>query len=492
MTLDVYVEARRAGTLKSDADGHVSFIYDHDYRHDATSTPLSLSMPKHRSVHDGPAAARWIDNLLPDNSVVRDNIAAKFGERSPAAYRLLHHIGRDVAGAVQFVPSGDSLTAFEGLAPWSRERIAQEIDELHQDASYVDLDTQVGRWSLAGHFGKFALARQGAGWMEPRGNAPSTHIFKVGMTGLAGSDIAEFVTMRAAAALGITTAAVSIEAFDGRLAVIVERFDRQLIDGGVHRVHQEDLCQALAIGRSLKYELDGGPSFRTVSSVFTRSVPPTARAITREQFALLQAFNVLVAGTDGHAKNHSILLRGNQVRLAPAYDLISAALCGPPDHAYNKGKLSFRFGGAYHLRSLPPRRVSDAAGSLQVSPEWLRDQFVHLGSRVGQELATAIGHVREVIGDSETLDVIAARAGAVGARAHSVADSMRQRPLPSGRAPAPERDALAARTGVGAAAGVICGTYIPRTRSQCTLPEGHAGWPARGHRSRDPEKPPRG
>ena len=35
-------------------------------------------------------------------------------------------------------------------------------------------------------------------------------------------------------------------------------------------------------------------------------------------------FNVLACNTDGHAKNHSIMIRGNGVSLAPAYDV----MCG--------------------------------------------------------------------------------------------------------------------------------------------------------------------
>jgi serine/threonine-protein kinase HipA len=36
------------------------------------------------------------------------------------------------------------------------------------------------------------------------------------------------------------------------------------------------------------------------------------------------AWNWLIAGTDAHAKNYSLLLAGGQVRLAPLYDIASA------------------------------------------------------------------------------------------------------------------------------------------------------------------------
>lgn len=36
------------------------------------------------------------------------------------------------------------------------------------------------------------------------------------------------------------------------------------------------------------------------------------------------AFTWIIAGTDAHAKNYSLLLAGPQVRLAPLYDVASA------------------------------------------------------------------------------------------------------------------------------------------------------------------------
>lgn len=44
----------------------------------------------------------------------------------------------------------------------------------------------------------------------------------------------------------------------------------------------------------------------------------------RATLAQLVMFNLLTAGVDAHAKNHGLVLSGNLVRLAPAYDLISA------------------------------------------------------------------------------------------------------------------------------------------------------------------------
>jgi len=45
----------------------------------------------------------------------------------------------------------------------------------------------------------------------------------------------------------------------------------------------------------------------------------------RSAFFDALAYNVLVGGTDAHAKNYSVRLRGPRVALAPLYDVASYA-----------------------------------------------------------------------------------------------------------------------------------------------------------------------
>jgi serine/threonine-protein kinase HipA len=425
MTLDVYLGGHRAGVMTDDVEGRVRFAYDADYRAQPRPTPLSLSMPLRDEEHLGTAPARWIDNLLPDNDRLRAALAAKFGERTDSAYVLLHHVGLDLAGAVQFAPSGESLDRSSTRIPWSSERIASEIDRLRADPATAAPERRLGHWSLAGQFGKFALTRDGDAWIEPRADAPSTHIFKVGMPGLPGSDIAEFVTMRAAAALGIAASRVELGTFEGRMAVIVERFDRIVADGAVRRVHQEDFCQMLGYSRSVKYEFDGGPSLKVVTDAIRRHVTPADRERSLNQLALLQAFNMLIAGTDGHAKNHSLLLHGSEARLAPAYDVISAGLFETPETAFASGRMAFRFGGSYNLRPLAPKRVLYASGSLAVDADWFRGRLVEMAEGVGDALLAALDQAQATTGSSSELETLRDRAAVVGDNCETLARTLR-------------------------------------------------------------------
>ncbi len=111
--------------------------------------------------------------------------------------------------------------------------------------------------------------------------------------------------------------------FGDQKALIVERFDREWMDGGkwIARLPQEDFCQALGLPSHLKYESDGGPSVATGLTLLAGSADAD---MDRMAFQLAQLAFWLMAAPDGHAKNFSIFLRqGNAYDMAPLYDVLS-------------------------------------------------------------------------------------------------------------------------------------------------------------------------
>jgi serine/threonine-protein kinase HipA len=64
------------------------------------------------------------------------------------------------------------------------------------------------------------------------------------------------------------------------------------------------------------------------------------------RFADALIWNWLIAGTDAHAKNYSLLLAEDQVRLAPLYDVASAL---PYDVHQRKLKFAMKIGGDYRV-----------------------------------------------------------------------------------------------------------------------------------------------
>ncbi|WP_076463244.1 type II toxin-antitoxin system HipA family toxin [Actinomyces mediterranea] len=399
-----YLAGTPIGTFIEDRR-QISFTYDDAYCASHLSTPLSLSMPMQQRSFKGAVVANWLENLLPESEQTRRRIAQKLGIGSTSAFSLLAHIGHDLAGAIQLLPEGESPSSEGSLTPHTEASIAQRIRELHAGAGLTMHEGDVGRWSLAGQQGKFALALVNGHWMEPGGRAPSTHIFKVGITGLAYSDLAEYATMRAAQLLGLHTAPIRLEHFEDETAVIVTRYDRVITEGQVRRLHQEDFCQALGLGPERKYQSDGGPRIRDMSSLLADMSRPHEDTA---ELARWHAFNLVAACPDGHAKNLSIILSGRARVLAPFYDLISGLFILSETEVGHKAKLALKFGGEYRIGAVSEHHAVKAAKELGVDPHWFVTTII--------DYATRLPGAFEVSIDEVELYLTAARADALRQR----------------------------------------------------------------------------
>ncbi|MDR1151436.1 MAG: HipA domain-containing protein [Bifidobacteriaceae bacterium] len=365
--LEVWLSGAHAGQLTYPADAAPTFTYDPTYCHTGRGVPLSVSMPLDQPTHTGPVVWNWFDNLLPDNDLVRTRWADQLSTTT-SPFDLLTHMGADCAGAVQVLPEGISPDDAEDLEPVTEQEIGERIERLHRDALAWE-GSQPGRWSLGGFQSKFALARTSeGGWAAPQRRAPSTHIVKIGVAGLADSDIAEYATMRAGALLGLPVPPTVLAQFAGHVAIVIERFDRTARpDGRVQRWHQEDLCQVLGLGRTNKYEADGGPNLARTSAAIVHGVAPAGRAQARQDLAAVTAFNIVTAGLDAHAKNFALLHIGARPALAPFYDLTSTALLYPPSQVAYQGRYAMAIGGERQPHAIRPHHIDRAAADLQVT-----------------------------------------------------------------------------------------------------------------------------
>jgi serine/threonine-protein kinase HipA len=66
--------------------------------------------------------------------------------------------------------------------------------------------------------------------------------------------------------------------------------------------------QALGLPPTSKYQSDGGPSPEQIVALVRRAVGPPVAAVEVARFVDALALNWLIAGTDAHAKNYSVLL----------------------------------------------------------------------------------------------------------------------------------------------------------------------------------------
>jgi len=138
---------------------------------------------------------------------------------------------------------------------------------------------------------------------------PTTHILKPAIAGFDDHDLNEHLCLAAAQRVGLRSAPSRVLSFGAERAVVVERYDRRIAaSGAVIRVHQEDMCQAMGVPPDTKYQAEGGPSPEQIIALLRDAVaPPAAAEAEVARFADALVFNWLIAGTDAHAKNYSVL-----------------------------------------------------------------------------------------------------------------------------------------------------------------------------------------
>jgi serine/threonine-protein kinase HipA len=178
--------------------------------------------------------------------------------------------------------------------------------------------------------------------------APTTHILKPEPERFPGLVDNEAFCMSLAAAVGLPAAAVAKrESVSGIRYLEVERYDRDLTTEPIRRLHQEDICQALARPSESKYESEGGPSVAETVALLRRCSAVPAQDLPRFWKALV--FNWLIGNCDAHAKNFSLLYDTGAPTLAPLYDLVSTTV-----YPELNTKLAMRIDGARTTREVEP------------------------------------------------------------------------------------------------------------------------------------------
>ena len=349
--VDVHMEGedRPIGLLLSDDQGVLTFGYSTD-----ASRPLSLSLPVREEPYSDIEARIFFDNLLPEGTQI-DNVIARQGLSRSDIAGLLFHLGKDCPGAISCVPKGEGPGKMPGRFDRDYEHLSDtdlgDIMISLRDNRRLPAETNDPS-PLAGVQGKIAVTRMPDGSFSiPRtgSGAPTTHILKVPRAGEDALVDHEKVLMDIAGN-AFTGEVAKTEALNinGVSGLLVSRFDRDVDETSIRRVHQEDFCQALGLPRALKYQKDGDGgrvfSAQAVQHVLSETVTP---ALTRSAFFEATLLNLALGNTDNHAKNHALLYRSERPVFAPLYDIVPILVDASVNHDF-----SFLIGSAQRHEEL--------------------------------------------------------------------------------------------------------------------------------------------
>ena len=342
-SVPIWFDDLAVGQVDVAADGSLSLQYAKRWLQTAGAFPLSVTMPLRADPYPSDVISPWLANLLPEEEQLQV-LTRSLGLDQADALAILAEIGGDTAGALSFgVATDRALWSYTPLTQFYGTDDPQEALERH----FSDLARRpflVGeegvRQSLAGGQKKSALAvlgPEGAIVLRlpepgdvlaiPLNGAPSTLIVKPDNPNLPGITENEVWCLRMAQAIGIEAAQVTILKSSKRTAIGVLRYDRRVgRNAQLLRLHQEDFAQANGLRPGRKYERG------TVRGLDLKALLETGRHISAtDALALLDQviFNILVANTDAHAKNYSLILPvAAAPRLAPLYD-VSSVLSWP-------------------------------------------------------------------------------------------------------------------------------------------------------------------
>jgi len=342
-TVPVWFDALHVGDVTVADTGALGFSYSEAWLATEGAFPLSLTLPLDPTAHPSEVIAPWLANLLPEEDQL-NILARSLGVDRADTLAVLRAIGGDTAGALSFgAPSERAAWTFTPLTEfYSLDHPGAALERHFQDLQHRPfLAGEDGvRLSLAGGQRKSALAVLDENGMPvvrlpgdgdvlaiPRHGAPSTIIVKPDNPILPGVVENETYCLRLARAIGLNAAEATILAAGRRKAICVLRYDRRISrTGALLRLHQEDFAQANGVPPVRKYERGtlSGPSLATLLD--TGRHLPSSDALSLLDNVI---FNILVANTDAHAKNYSLLLPvGAAPRLAPLYD-VSTVLSWP-------------------------------------------------------------------------------------------------------------------------------------------------------------------
>lgn len=335
--LNVFFESHKVGELKRDEELIYSFVYDSTWLNHPKKFPLSLVMPLEEKEFGNKVTLSFFENLLPEGDV-RETLSK--ARHINGDFEFLKEFGKDCAGAI-IISNEDESPFIENNSektPINMKKVFKAIDQNHSVADVI-AEMNPGYLSLAGAQDKFPAIYQDKKFYLPLNGNPTTHIVKVPIQrhNIKESVYNEYYCMELARAIGFTVPICQVVGDGTHPLFVIERYDRFVDEKDIiHRIHQQDFCQAQGFVSENKYESMGGPRIKNNYELILKNVYFRNRVENTYTFLDWICFNLLIGNNDSHSKNISFILKDEKIELAPMYDLISTIV-------YPKLKRTFAF-----------------------------------------------------------------------------------------------------------------------------------------------------
>jgi serine/threonine-protein kinase HipA len=323
--LQVIWNKRLVGTLDRHKKGRVVFQYSQDWI-ETESASISLSLPCRKEKFAPAISTAFFENLLPESST-RTILAFRNRFDKKDTYSFLENFGEDCAGALSIIPDDQEPDFTPGQYENITSELIEVLDKMQVDPERYNLYPEIkqAKLSLAGAQDKLPVYIKGIEVYLPKNpGSATTHIIKPINAGFTDIPRNEAFCMELAQRSGFLVPNSRILKIGGHELFVVDRYDRQLLDKEIVRIHQEDFCQAMGYPAERKYQETGGPGFSECRRLIDEYLSNEGVA-NRLLFIRMMVFNYIIGNHDAHGKNFSIL-HDNGFKLAPFYDLVSTQI----------------------------------------------------------------------------------------------------------------------------------------------------------------------
>jgi serine/threonine-protein kinase HipA len=327
---------------------------------------------------------RFLRNLLPEGNGLEE-LLHSFHVSKYNTFGLIRVLGQDVPGSLILLPTHQPLQENAIFRIIVDEELKHRLDT-REESGLIIWDGKP-RLSVAGVQDKINVIftqEKKLGFAE--GGLCSTHILKFEKQKLSHLVLNEYFTMQVAKRCGIRVANVQLMRFGNHPALLVKRFDRQLISmTEVRRRHIIDGCQALNLSPDYKYERNFGSSRdvahirdgASLKKIFDFTNQCSNPALTKQQLLDWVLFNVLIFNYDAHGKNISFFVGANGITLTPFYDLVNIEMYPEFEH-----EMAMGLGDEFDGNAVNAYQLVDFAESCQLSRSILATRLKFLLSKL--------------------------------------------------------------------------------------------------------------